>query len=154
MGHRTLKALEDSDLPDSCTIGEAKVLIQNEIKEQENQRVVQDELVVNKFNGTYLKRIAPDKLFGDTLEVIQVTGVKPETYTTDWERTFGLKGRIITFDRLHIHSREFSEGNVSASYTEKTLDTFQVIDETEFLLYVVEYNKINSTLQTLLAENK
>jgi serine phosphatase RsbU (regulator of sigma subunit) len=146
---RLLKILGEMPLDDLMTIGELKIVLNKQIDDQKQQRIDEDNKIVSQFKGRYLKVNKDSKLFGDELEVIQIVDITPESYTTDWERTFQLSGSVICFSAM-INIREFRNGDVYSMFTETQLNEYTFITEDEFTSYMNKALKLKYDLEQII----
>ncbi len=136
----------------NLTIAELVDVFQKHLDESERIKQEQEDAVIKKYTGLYLKKISEDSLFGTTLEVIKIDSLTTSSYTDNWDRTYLLTGNCINFDYRGLTNRPF-DTSVHSMYTERQLDAYTVITEDEYQSYLATYEEISNKLNDLLNEH-
>lgn len=129
------------------TIQQVIELYEHQISEYDEQ-VEENELeLVKQFTNKYLMRYVNDGILGDELQVIHLTTLKPEGYTTEYTRFYKCEGTIIRFSKNSIQMCDWTYGN---NLSEEHLKNFQIITKDDFNYYVEQYQQVQRTLKNIL----
>jgi len=134
----------------NMTVGDLIKEVDKREKDKEKEIIEKDNQICSLYRGSYLKRLTDCHLFGKTLGVIHIGEISFGAMSTSWERLYSIKsGTKITFNRMGIGKIEQS-GNTL--YSEKELNEFKIIDESEFRLWRGRWNYIKEKLKSILSE--
>jgi hypothetical protein len=127
------------------SVNELKTMLINDIESEDAEKAKAETEVVKEFTNIYLVKRDVCRLFGNTLTVYYLNGVKVGSYNTDWERLYECKGTKIMFSESHIIERDLEE-----SMSETALRSCEEITEHEFRNYQKRYQKFVTLVYDIL----
>lgn len=140
--------LDSKDIKDDVTVGELKIKLQEDINKEINDQIDEDNYVVNKYNGKYLRSNDKHNIIklGEGVDIIFVEEIEPNTYTQNWERTFQIKGTKIYFGEQVVNKKEISE---MASFTIKDLEGYDEISVEVYWAYEEKYKLFKNIIKSV-----
>ncbi len=110
--------------------------------------------IVNTYKDVYLKLNHDKKYCGQTFEVLHITNVKIDSFTTDYERTFLLFGELITFSDNSLDKRHLTANNREVNKTISELEQYIRITKEEYNNYKLQYETINTLITNIIIEKQ
>lgn len=147
-----LKAVKEikSDLS-KLSLKDIIVQFSHDVDEYDKEIREKEEATINKYKDTYLKCIIePGRLYSKEVELLHITSLETSSYTTEWERTYGLSGERIHFADGSFFKRNFDPSHVYSSYTRKDLDKFTEITKEEYDSYCDKFESLTTILSKIM----
>lgn len=120
---------------------------QDQIKKEEQARIDSYRI---KYKESYLKEIDEDSIFGKTLNVYYIMRLEGTGKTTDYETFHHISGNKLSFSPKDINFRGLDPQRVRDTFTEKQLDSMQVITKEEYKNYESKYYQITKELKNII----
>lgn len=140
---RILNILEKYD--PTMSVAELMEKIKNDEAEKEAAIIAEDNAIFKKYKGAYLKRFHTSPFWGKTFEVIHIERIEFETYTTEWNRLYEVKGTMLSFSRTNIGKQ-----NDCGKFLLQDFESFEKIERSEFNIWKERWNAIQKTLADII----
>lgn len=150
--NRLLQFLEKQD--QDLKIKELIQIIESEQEKLHEKESNQIEEYRNKYKGCYLKEIDNDSIFGKTLNVYYIMRLEGTGKTESYETFYHISGNRLRISPGDINFRGLNPTSASDSFTEKQLDSMEIITREEYEEYVREYYDISKKLKSLIEGNE
>ena len=92
-----------------------------------------------------MKRFHTSPFWGKTFEVIHIESIEFETYTTEWNRLYEVKGTMLSFSRTNIGKQ-----NDCGKFLLQDFESFEKIERSEFNIWKERWNAIQKTLSEII----
>ena len=130
---------------ENLTLFQVKTIILEEKQNEKQKEEKEFQEIKNKFNNTYVKIINNDRIFGKTIEIYQIEEITGRERTTDWIFIYSFKGNLISFSKKYINYNEDFW-----SFSKEELEEAEIISESQYNLYLKQYQEIENKLQNIL----
>lgn len=120
---------------------------QDQIKQEEQTRF---DSYRTKYKESYLKEIDEDSIFGKTLNVYYIMRLEGAGKNTDWETFYHISGNKLSFSPKDINFRGLNPQRVQDTFTEKQLDSMQIITKDEYEQHESKYYQITKELKNII----
>jgi hypothetical protein len=120
---------------------------QDQIKQEEQTRF---DSYRTKYKESYLKEIDEDSIFGKTLNVYYIMRLEGTGKNTDWGTFYYISGNELSFSLKDINFRGLNPQRVQDTFTEKQLDSMQIITKEEYKEYESKYYQITKELKNII----
>jgi hypothetical protein len=130
---------------ENLTLFQVKTIILEEKQNEKQKEEKEFQEIKNKFNNTYIKKINNDRIFGKTIEIYQIEEITGRERTTDWIFIYSFKGNLISFSKKYINYNEDFW-----SFSKEELEEAEIISESQYNLYLKQYQEIENKLQNIL----
>lgn len=145
---RLIKHLEKYDK--ELTVKQLIEKLQSEeskVKQEQQNRI---NSYRTKYRESYLKEIDEDCIFGKTLNVYYIMRLEGTGKTEDFETIYYVSGNKLSFSPKDINFRGLDPQRVRDTFTEKQLDSMQVITKEEYKNYESKYYQITKELKNII----
>lgn len=148
---RLLDLLDNFKVSDDLTISELKKEFSEDITTYKKEINKHEKKLLKDFKGSFLKRMSSDGLF-DSLDIIHISNIRYESYTENLDRVYHCSGDKISFSSNNlIHC---NHNKLDDLLTEKKLRSYEVITQSEYDEYMVEYVNLMTRLKNIVNIDK
>lgn len=145
---RLIQRLEKYDK--NLTVQELIERLQSEQDKVEQEEQGRIDSYRTKYKESYLKKIDEDSIFGKTLNVYYIMRLEGTGKNEDWETFYHISGNKLSFSPRDINFRGLDPQRVQDTFTEKQLDSMQVITKEEYKQHELKYYQITKELKSII----
>ena len=120
---------------------------QDKVKKEEQARI---DSYCTKYKECYLKEVDEDSIFGKTLNVYYIMRLEGAGKNEDFETFYYVSGNKLSFSPRDINFRGLNPQRVDNSFTEKELDSMQVITKEDYKQYELKYYQVTNELKNII----
>jgi hypothetical protein len=147
---RSIRITDLESMDKDLTVGDLLKNLKEKSQKEEESIKERDVSIVSTYTESFLKRVNPDRIFGETLEVLHIGRIQYSTMDTSWNRLYSIEsGTLLTFSKRDIGLINQSG---QTTYSEKELNEFEIISVEEFREFSKKFSEIKGILTSFIRQ--
>jgi hypothetical protein len=144
---RILEQLNKYD--ENLTLLHVKNIINEEIEKEKKEENRKKEEIKEKFNNSYIKIEELHDTYGELINIYHIKEITKIEKNTAWKPIFNWRGNKIMFYEKGFNFMKIKEDLTYFTFSEEDLINAQIINKSDYNLYLKKYKKLNKILKNI-----